>query len=662
VRELCRLGDREGLSTLSTSLGSKGPKIMQLHNGPYSDLFITLVEYKAFRNSFTYGILNLLLPLRCVEENHHYLLSILDRWTQIGGFFPYFLQSLDANSSELLAGLCPGRVKAHEKEVREKIGSLALFPDVTDPQVRSDLSTSLLSMKGRILTLSTFYEDLKSVCVLERLMDEVAIWLSEGYIDVGLNPKRMGTDFSIKKAFQDAFSPASDRFPDVDWKSNSVIEGESVGKEQLFERSYRNVWLWVTKHFALLNQAYPHQSGPIAKSNVFPSAPWAEKVTLKWAGGRKGKEPAFSEKTLLVYNKRFSLPAWKSLWDLVAALGFSTACGQSFKLGPEFCSIVPTDASRDKVDRLSTFLQQLQLGTPKNLARELAEDIVSRLPSSEVVREVKGLRPSQQRSYGAWTDVWLPGYESSMALLPDFLNDSADLSKCSDEEHLCVTIKRDWLESFLGHFGENRESSVKDSEDSGSGRDISADGNSLPDHRLTANTASGIPIPIAIPESTAPFSEPSEFDNSGSPSMTPNRQARNQKEKLRPEIPVPHKETVASLDVHGVEHCPALSSTSFSDEEPVPHEQNVGSFAHDDVEKGPAPSSTSFSDEVPVPHEQNVGSFAHDDGEKGPAPSSTSDPRRKSKIPRAPKRSTSSAKDVLKGDSIEARRALRKRQ
>jgi hypothetical protein len=113
--------------------------------------------------------------------------------------------------------------------------------------------------------------------------------------------------------------------------------------------------------------------------------------------------------------------------------------------------------------------------------------------------------------------------------------------------------------------------------------------------------------------------------------MTPNRQSRNQKEKLRPELPVPHKEKVASLDVDDVEDCLALSSTSFAGEVPVPREQNVGSFERHDVKKGPAPSSTS-------------------------------DPRRKSKIPRGAKRSPSSAKDVLKGDSIEARRALQKMQ
>jgi hypothetical protein len=53
---------------------------------------------------------------------------------------------------------------------------------------------------------------------------------------------------------------------------------------------------------------------------------------------------------------------------------------------------------------------------------------------------------------------------------------------------------------------------------------------------------------LGILDPLSPRRRPSEFDNSGSPSMTPNRQARNQKEKLRPEIPVPHKETVASLD------------------------------------------------------------------------------------------------------------------
>jgi hypothetical protein len=184
---------------------------------------------------------------------------------------------------------------------------------------------------------------------------------------------------------------------------------------------------------------------------------------------------------------------------------------------------------------------------------------------------------------------------------------------------------------------------MKDSEDSGLGIDISADGDSLPDHRVTANMASGIPIRTATPERTAAFSEHSTFDNSGSPSMTPNRQARNQKEKLRTERPVPHKENVASLDVDAVEDCPALSSTSFS-------------VRASKILRGAKGSTSSAHEgipgEVPVPHEENVGSFEHHDVEKGPAPCSTSDPRRKSNIPRGAKRSTSPAKEKEKITSI----------
>jgi hypothetical protein len=166
-------------------------------------------------------------------------------------------------------------------------------------------------------------------------------------------------------------------------------------------------------------------------------------------------------------------------------------------MGPEFCSILPADASRDKVNRLSTFLQQLQPGTRVELALELAEDVVSRLPSSEVVRPAEGSHPNKQRSYGPWDDVWLPGYESSMALLPDFLKGSADLGKCSDEDHLCITIKRDWLESFWGPFSDNGE------------------------------------FATSTLETTAPVSQPSEFGISDSPIVTPYGQPGKEKGKQR---------------------------------------------------------------------------------------------------------------------------------
>jgi hypothetical protein len=402
-----------------------------------------------------------------------------------------------------------------------------------------------------------------------------------------------------------------------------------------------------------------------------------------------------------------------------------------------------------------------------------------------------------------------------MALLPDLLNGTADLGKCSDEEHLCITIKRDWLESFLGPFSDNGEfgtstlettapvsetsefdsdspivtaygqpgkekgkqrmEAVAPQKETGASLDVgnveeclAGPSTLLSDEEAVPDGATGASLDVRPPlfgvsdspivtaygqpgkekgkqrlEKFAPQKEtgasldvgnveeclagpstllsdeeavpdgatvasldvrPPLFGVSDIPIVTAYGQPGKEKGKQRLEKFAPQKETGASLDVGNVEECVAGPSTLLSDEEAVPdgatgasldvrpplfgvsdspivtaygqpgkekgkqrlekfapQKETVASLDNGDVEDCLASSSTSSSGVLPLPREQQVGSYEHDDDDKGSALSSTSDPRRKSKIPQGVKRSTSSAKDVLKGGSVRERRELRKR-
>lgn len=113
--------------------------------------------------------------MRCSDEMIQYLSRVSMIWDYIGEGIPNFLESIDEASVKLLDGQAPARFSEDAEVVMRSIVNQALFPKVAVKENRALILQRLMKIDYRIISLNTFWGDIKSVASFGRIMTDVRV-------------------------------------------------------------------------------------------------------------------------------------------------------------------------------------------------------------------------------------------------------------------------------------------------------------------------------------------------------------------------------------------------------------------------------------------------------------------------------------------------------
>ncbi|OJD25070.1 hypothetical protein ACJ73_03562 [Blastomyces percursus] len=148
------------------------------------DNLTRLFKHKVYRNAFDklrsvpalcrglrLARMKDLISMRCPKEVEHYLVChVMGIWTAILSGRTEWMLQLDVDTVEYVQQRAPGKCLKDRQALKEKINAGTLFPFVTDLEERNAIWQNLLRITTLIPSLYTFFEDIKFLMPLTKIM------------------------------------------------------------------------------------------------------------------------------------------------------------------------------------------------------------------------------------------------------------------------------------------------------------------------------------------------------------------------------------------------------------------------------------------------------------------------------------------------------------
>lgn len=344
-----------------------------------------------------------------------------------------------------------------------------LFFKITDREHRSTIQARLKSIDYRILTLNTFWEDIKSMGYMSRVMSEACFWLSEEF--AAASKRGNAYKHSLAHTFKLWFNPKlvyphQRSYPQYIIKDNKLepMASTRLSDGQYCACAYFQLWLFAIRNFFALHKAL----------NPAPNASQVE--PLPWVGQGVVIGDDMTEEQIENYNKRFSIPEWRMFWEFSRALGFFPEYAELIGVGPDHCSlpIIPVQdpeamAHLQDMRRLSDAVRSLRptLTEPEvvTLSSSFAEQL-PRISEDELVAfgEVCPRTENSVQRAGGIEAIWLPDFHKchtkiDWGSVAETGGDKATgnripIAEDADRTSLSWFVKRDFIWGFLRPFAD----------------------------------------------------------------------------------------------------------------------------------------------------------------------------------------------------------------